>query len=111
MELNTRLSTIFIKRTKEDVLGSILPSKDEFVVFCPLSELQKTIYKHLLDLPDVALVRNAHGPCECGINRKYFEEYQRLSTKEQKIEYLRRNEFVARSNCCRNRPKRSELER
>jgi len=31
---------------------------------------------------------------------EYFQKYQRLSTKEQKIEFQRRNEFTRRCDCC-----------
>lgn len=106
MELYAMLDQVFIQRTKEGVLGDVLPDKQVYLVFCELSDLQKRIYQHLLQLPDFEYLRTATGPCDCGVNQKFFEEYQRLSSKEQRIEYQRthKNEIVKRGNCCYRAP-------
>ena len=38
---------------------------DEFVVFCPLTELQESVYRALLECEDVQLILHAHEPCDC----------------------------------------------
>lgn len=64
--LTSTLRQIFIARLKEDVLANELPLKFEHIVFCPMTELQKQIYQHLLQLPDFVLVSHANAPCDCG---------------------------------------------
>ena len=105
-EFSARLSKLFIQRTKEEELSDKLPMKDERIVFCELSELQKQIYQHLLTLPDFLLLINSPAPCDCGVNQKYFLEYQHLTSREEKIEYQRRNvkHLVNRARCCGKRP-------
>jgi SNF2 family DNA or RNA helicase len=105
-ELSNKLHSLYIRRTKEDVLKDALPMKDERIVFCEPSELQKTIYQHILEQPDFVLLSQANGPCECGVNQKFFLEYQHLPTKEQRIEYQRRNKdkIVTRRECCHSTP-------
>jgi SNF2 family DNA or RNA helicase len=49
--LMRKMSKIYIERKKEDVLGDTLPSKNEHVVVCEPSPLQKRIYAHILTLP------------------------------------------------------------
>ena len=38
---------------------------DEFVLFCPLTELQESVYRALLECEDVQLILHAHVPCDC----------------------------------------------
>ncbi|KAG8185030.1 hypothetical protein JTE90_017053 [Oedothorax gibbosus] len=47
-ELNQISSAVMLRRTQE-VINQYLPSKSEIVVFCPPSEMQKRIYKLLLN--------------------------------------------------------------
>lgn len=99
---NNKLHDMFLRRTKEQVLKDELPDKEERVVFCEPSSLQKAIYRRLLTLPDFVLVSTANSPCECGINRTFFLDYQRLTTKEQRVLYYRahKHEIVPRYKCC-----------
>jgi SNF2 family DNA or RNA helicase len=46
-----------MRRTKDEVLKDALPMKDERIVFCEPSELQKLIYQHILEQPDFVLLR------------------------------------------------------
>jgi DNA excision repair protein ERCC-6-like 2 len=65
-ELSSKLKEIYIQRKKEDVLADELPDKDERIVFCEPSELQKELYEYILRLPDFVLLRESSGPCDCG---------------------------------------------
>ena len=38
---------------------------EEFVVFCPITELQETIYCAILDCEDVQLILHSGEPCNC----------------------------------------------
>lgn len=101
LELNDMLSKLYISRKKENVLADILPTKNEHIIFCPLSKLQKTLYRHILSLPDFVLVSKATGPCDCGVNQKFFQEYQSKRTKDEKIAYQRANkrDLMRRGDC------------
>ena len=56
-ELTDKLRSLYIRRTKDEVLKDALPMKDERIVFCEPSELQKLIYQHILEQPDFVLLR------------------------------------------------------
>jgi SNF2 family DNA or RNA helicase len=64
--LQTKLKSFYIQRRKIDVLKYELPEKDERVLFCELSPLQKRLYQHFMTLPDFVLLKYANSPCECG---------------------------------------------
>jgi SNF2 family DNA or RNA helicase len=68
-QLFETLNSLHIKRLKTEVLKN-MPEKTEKVVFCELSEIQKRIYEHILDLPDVLCLRGANVPCDCGVSTK-----------------------------------------
>ena len=118
--LMQKLSSIYIERKKEDVLGNELPMKNEQVVFCEPSQLQKRIYAHILTLPDFELLQKAHSPCDCSINARFFRNYQRLETSAERLEYYRKHkgDIVKRSECCyvkplnplRNQPGQPEID-
>merc|ERR1712100_484143 len=80
-ESSKLLYDLYIARKKEDVLMDHLPMKDERIVFCEPSDLQKQLYKHILKQPDFLLLIQANAPCDCGINQKFFLEYQHLASK------------------------------
>jgi SNF2 family DNA or RNA helicase len=67
-ELSSKLREIYIQRKKEDVLADELPEKDEQIVFCEPSQLQKDLYEYILQLPDFVLMRESTGPCDCGMS-------------------------------------------
>ena len=69
-ELSKKLAELYLRRTKEDVLANDLPKKDERIVFCEPSKLQKALYQHILAQPDFILLALANAPCDCGVNRK-----------------------------------------
>jgi DNA excision repair protein ERCC-6-like 2 len=122
LELSAKLQQVYLRRSKEDTLSDVLPKKDERIVFCELSDLQKELYEYILEQPDFVVLRQKNAPCDCGVNRKvstgnvcsayfassvfspfdivqFFAEYQRLRTKEEQIEYQRKN------SCCYRYPR------
>eukprot|EP00522_Entomoneis_paludosa_P011126 CAMPEP_0172442048 /NCGR_PEP_ID=MMETSP1065-20121228/2519_1 /TAXON_ID=265537 /ORGANISM="Amphiprora paludosa, Strain CCMP125" /LENGTH=1289 /DNA_ID=CAMNT_0013191709 /DNA_START=35 /DNA_END=3904 /DNA_ORIENTATION=+ len=105
-ELNEKLHQIYLRRTKEAELKDSLPKKDERIVFCEPSHLQKEIYQHILKQPDSLLVRFGHFPCDCGVNNDFFEKIRMLSSKEEKLKYYRvhKQEICPRSKCCYSIP-------
>ena len=83
-----------------------LPRKDERIVFCDPSPLQKAIYKHVLQQPDFVLVAQAHTPCCCGVNKEFFSNMALLRSRDEKINYFRnhKNELKNRAKCCFKTP-------
>jgi SNF2 family DNA or RNA helicase len=79
--LKQRLATVWLKREKADVLKDSLTLKDEKIVFCELSGVQKTIYQRLLSLADFKFLRLSRTPCDCGVNQKFFIGYRLLKTR------------------------------
>jgi SNF2 family DNA or RNA helicase len=65
-ELNLALNRVMLRRLKEDTIANLLSAKKEFVVFCPLSELQIRCYKRVLNSPDYQLLLRKDEPCDCG---------------------------------------------
>ncbi|KAL7580078.1 hypothetical protein ACA910_005063 [Epithemia clementina (nom. ined.)] len=100
--LQRKLDTIHHRKTKESVLKDLLPRKDERIVFCDPSPLQKAIIKHILKQPDFVLVGQAHTACTCGANSDVFKQIARLRSRDEKIDYFRKhkNNIIKRSDCC-----------
>lgn len=69
-ELNVKLDEVYLRRLKSVELVDILPNKDERIIYCPPSKLQKELYQHIIAQPDFVLVAQANAPCDCGVNRK-----------------------------------------
>ncbi|GAA5839010.1 hypothetical protein JCM11251_007852 [Rhodosporidiobolus azoricus] len=59
------LPNFFLRRTKDSVKLQ-LPKKTDNVVLCPLTSLQKDVYRRLLALEDVKIMLTADDPCPCG---------------------------------------------
>lgn len=70
VELSTKLYEVYLRRSKEEKLADLLPTKDERIIFCEPSPLQKELYKYIIDQPDFLLLRHKNAPCDCGVNQK-----------------------------------------
>ncbi|CAA2977966.1 switch 2 [Olea europaea subsp. europaea] len=60
------LQRYLLRRTKEETIGHLLMGKEDNVVFCAMSELQKRVYQRTLQLPDFQCLINKDMPCSCG---------------------------------------------
>ncbi|GLU06402.1 hypothetical protein SLE2022_234420 [Rubroshorea leprosula] len=60
------LRKYMLRRTKEETIGHLMMGKEDNVVFCAMSELQKRVYRRVLQLPDVQCLINKDIPCSCG---------------------------------------------
>ncbi|XP_066929010.1 DNA excision repair protein ERCC-6-like 2 [Clytia hemisphaerica] len=67
-ELALLHSDWMLRRTKENHLHE-LPRKDEKIVFCPVSPLQKAIYEEILKLPKCKMLLLLDKKCRCGSGR------------------------------------------
>ena len=77
-----------MKRNKEDVLKDSLTEKEETVIICALSDIQKTMYQRVLNLPDYLLLRLSTSPCDCGVNRNFFVGYKKMRTRYDFIYFI-----------------------
>lgn len=60
------LQKYLLRRTKEETIGHLMLGKEDNVVFCAMSELQKRVYKRMLEQPDIQCLINKDLPCRCG---------------------------------------------
>ena len=100
--LQKKLRRIMIERKKEQVLKDSLPSKREKVVMCELSSMQREVYEHILNLPEIDYVRKAKSPCDCTVNRSFFQHLNRLRHQSERVAYVREQQdnVVKRQDCC-----------
>jgi len=68
-ELTQLLAPVVLRRCKQNVLRDELPDKQEHVVFCPLTALQKQVYCNVLNGADAQLLIRRLEPCDCGRER------------------------------------------
>ncbi|CAL9707977.1 unnamed protein product [Knipowitschia caucasica] len=60
-----KISHYFLRRTKS-LIKDQLPKKDDRVVYCSLTDFQRTVYKTVLDSEDVTLLLRSAERCDCG---------------------------------------------
>ncbi|KAK9152799.1 hypothetical protein Sjap_000279 [Stephania japonica] len=66
LHLISVLGRYLLRRTKEETIGHLMMGKEDNVVFCAMSELQKRAYGRMLQLPDIQCLINKDLPCGCG---------------------------------------------
>ncbi|CAO2813141.1 unnamed protein product [Amaranthus hypochondriacus] len=64
--LVTLLNRYLLRRTKEETIGNLMLGKEDNIVFCEMSELQKRAYKRMLEQPEIQCLMNKDLPCSCG---------------------------------------------
>ncbi|GMI99695.1 CHROMATIN REMODELING 9 [Hibiscus trionum] len=72
------LHKYMLRRTKEETIGQHMLGKEDNVVFCAMSELQKRVYQRMLQLPDIQCLINKDLPCSCGSPLKQGECCKRI---------------------------------
>ncbi|GEM11524.1 RAD26-like SNF2 family DNA-dependent ATPase [Rhodotorula toruloides] len=77
------LPHFWLRRTKESVKIQ-LPKKTDNIVLCPLTTLQKDVYRRLLNLEQVKIILTADDPCSCGRVDEDNVRYKRGSCCDQK---------------------------
>ncbi|XP_061362891.1 switch 2 [Gastrolobium bilobum] len=60
------LHKYMLRRTKEETIGHLMMGKEDNIVFCAMSDLQKRVYRRMLQLPDIQCLINKNLPCSCG---------------------------------------------
>ncbi|EEF44408.1 switch 2 [Ricinus communis] len=72
------LGKYMLRRTKEETIGHLMLGKEDNVVFCAMSELQKRVYKRMLQIPDIQCLINKDLPCSCGSPLRQVECCKRI---------------------------------
>lgn len=67
------LQKYMLRRTKEETIGHLMMGKEDNVVFCAMSDLQKRVYRRTLQMPDIQCLINKDRPCSCGSPLKQVE--------------------------------------
>uniref|UniRef100_A0A1D1YFI4 Putative DNA repair and recombination protein RAD26-like n=1 Tax=Anthurium amnicola TaxID=1678845 RepID=A0A1D1YFI4_9ARAE len=65
-QLASVLQKYLLRRTKEETIGHLMLGKEDNVVFCAMSELQKRVYRRMLAQPEIRCLINKDLPCTCG---------------------------------------------
>ncbi|XP_072958335.1 switch 2 isoform X3 [Typha angustifolia] len=60
------LRKYLLRRTKEETIGHLMLGKEDNIVFCKMSDLQKRVYRRMLQQPDIHCLINKDLPCSCG---------------------------------------------
>lgn len=85
------LRKYLLRRTKEETIGHLLMGKEDNVVFCAMSELQKRVYRRMLQLPDIQCLIDKDLPCICGSPLKQVECCKRTIHDGKIWPYLHRD--------------------
>ncbi|KDP24110.1 hypothetical protein JCGZ_25767 [Jatropha curcas] len=72
------LRKYMLRRTKDETIGHLMLGKEDNVVFCAMSELQKRVYSRMLQIPDIQCLINKDLPCSCGSPLKQVECCKRI---------------------------------
>ncbi|KAJ3678039.1 hypothetical protein LUZ60_001842 [Juncus effusus] len=64
--LKSVLKKYLIRRTKEETIGHLMLGKEDNILFCKMSDLQKRVYRRMLNQPDLQCIINKDLPCLCG---------------------------------------------
>ncbi|KAI3802251.1 hypothetical protein L1987_30381 [Smallanthus sonchifolius] len=67
------LHKYLLRRTKEETIGHLMMGKEDNVVFCAMSEVQKRVYRRMLQIPDIQCLINKDVPCSFGSPLKQVE--------------------------------------
>ncbi|XP_073151388.1 switch 2 [Henckelia pumila] len=85
------LQKYMLRRTKDETIGHLMMGKEDNVVFCAMSEIQKRVYQRTLQLPDIQCLINKDLPCGCGSPLKQAECCKRTVPNGLVWPYLHRD--------------------
>lgn len=60
------LGSYLLRRTKEETIGHLMRGKEDNVVYCAMSDVQKRAYRRMLELPELQCLVNKDHKCSCG---------------------------------------------
>ncbi|XP_010457390.1 PREDICTED: switch 2 [Camelina sativa] len=85
------LRKYLLRRTKDETIGHLMMGKEDNVVFCQMSQLQKRVYQRMLQLPEIQCLVNKDNPCACGSPLKQSECCRRIIPDGTMWSYLHRD--------------------
>jgi SNF2 family DNA or RNA helicase len=65
-ELSLKCKSLMLRRTKEETLSGQLKGKTDTIVFCPLTDLQRELYRSVVSLPEFVTLATCKEACPCG---------------------------------------------
>lgn len=93
------LRKYMLRRTKEETIGHLMLGKEDNVVFCAMSELQKRVYRRMLQIPEIQCLINKDLPCGCGSPLKQVECCKRIVPDGIIWSYLHRDNPEGCDSC------------
>lgn len=93
------LRKYLLRRTKEETIGHLMMGKEDNVVFCTMSDLQKRAYRRLLQLPEIQCLINKDLPCSCGSPLTQVECCKRIVPDGIIWRYLHRDNLDGCDSC------------
>ncbi|PKA52576.1 DNA repair and recombination protein RAD54 [Apostasia shenzhenica] len=93
------LSKYLLRRTKEETIGHLMLGKEDNVVFCAMSDVQKRVYKRMLELPEIQCLINKDLPCSCGSPLSQVECCKRIVPNGIIWSYLHRDNPEGCDSC------------
>ncbi|KAK6252921.1 hypothetical protein QUC31_014641 [Theobroma cacao] len=93
------LRKYMLRRTKEETIGHLMLGKEDNVVFCAMSELQRRIYRRMLQLPDIQCLINKDLRCSCGSPLTQVECCRRIVPDGIIWPYLHRDSLEGCDSC------------
>ncbi|KAG8097440.1 hypothetical protein GUJ93_ZPchr0013g37134, partial [Zizania palustris] len=93
------LSKFLLRRTKEETIGHLMLGKEDNIVFCRMSDIQKRVYRRMLQQPDVQILINKDLPCSCGSPLTQVECCKRIEPRGIIWSYLHRDNLEGCSLC------------
>ncbi|XP_021273747.1 switch 2 isoform X4 [Herrania umbratica] len=93
------LRKYMLRRTKEETIGHLMLGKEDNVVFCAMSELQRRVYRRMLQLPDIQCLINKDLRCSCGSPLTQAECCKRIVPDGIIWPYLHRDSLEGCDSC------------
>ncbi|ESQ36560.1 hypothetical protein EUTSA_v10006771mg [Eutrema salsugineum] len=93
------LRKYMLRRTKEETIGHLMMGKEDNVVFCQMSEVQKRVYQRMLQLPEIQCLVNKDNPCACGSPLKQSQCCRRIVPEGTIWSYLHRDNHDGCDSC------------
>lgn len=94
------LRKYLLRRTKDETIGHLMRGKEDNIVFCAMSELQKRAYTRMLQLPEIQCLINKDLPCSCGSPLKQVECCHRTVPNGIMWRYLHRESLNDGCDSC-----------
>ncbi|KAL6654718.1 hypothetical protein ACP70R_008183 [Stipagrostis hirtigluma subsp. patula] len=85
------LRKFLLRRTKEETIGHLMLGKEDNIVFCKMSDVQKRVYRRMLQQPDIQILINKDQPCNCGSPLTQVECCKRIEPNGIIWSYLHRD--------------------